>query len=309
MRPSTVRRGYGNLTFRRGPAGSGKSTLVQWLALNAARRTFAAELADWNRCVPFVLRLRAFTAAEVLPLPDDFLRAAGVPLHGSAPAGWVESLMSSGRALVLVDGVDEVPTRLRNRTETWLKSLIAAFPRARYVTSACWCVTRTTTSGTTSYGWPWATRAWRSVRGCCGSCSRGPTARPGCGTGWCSWPPPAWSTRPSWTRTYGAKWRTAPGSWSRRGRPRTPRSWPRPGNWCWSCFRGRRVWRRGRRRRSCGRRRASRATRHSRSCPASGGTAVSSWRSRSPRRGTPSTPSRTRATYWPPRRGTPAICT
>ncbi|MFJ8583061.1 NACHT domain-containing protein [Streptomyces sp. NPDC093595] len=117
----------------RGPAGSGKSTLVQWLALNAARRTFPAELADWNRCVPFVLRLRAFTAAEALPLPDDFLRAAGVPLHGSAPAGWVASLMSSGRALVLVDGVDEVPTRLRNRTEAWLKSLIAAFPRARYV--------------------------------------------------------------------------------------------------------------------------------------------------------------------------------
>ncbi|WP_267241425.1 NACHT domain-containing protein [Streptomyces sp. PR69] len=117
----------------RGPAGSGKSTLVQWLALNAARRTFPVELADWNRCVPFVLRLRAFTSSEALPLPDDFLRAAGVPLHGSAPAGWVDALMSSGRAAVLIDGVDEVPTRLRHRTETWLKSLIAAFPEARYV--------------------------------------------------------------------------------------------------------------------------------------------------------------------------------
>ncbi|MEU7277976.1 NACHT domain-containing protein [Streptomyces sp. NPDC045431] len=117
----------------RGPAGSGKSTLVQWLALNAARRSFPAELADWNRCVPFVLRLRAFTSADALPLPDDFLRAAGVPLHGSAPGGWVESLLSSGRALVLVDGVDEVPARLRGRTVAWLKSLIAAFPEARYV--------------------------------------------------------------------------------------------------------------------------------------------------------------------------------
>ncbi|WP_240135799.1 NACHT domain-containing protein [Streptomyces sp. MUM 178J] len=117
----------------RGPAGSGKSTLVQWLALNAARRTFPVELADWNRCVPFVLRLRAFTSSEALPLPDDFLRAAGVPLHGSAPGGWVDALMSSGRAAVLIDGVDEVPARLRHRTETWLKSLIAAFPEARYV--------------------------------------------------------------------------------------------------------------------------------------------------------------------------------
>ncbi|MFF3337141.1 NACHT domain-containing protein [Streptomyces flavidovirens] len=115
----------------RGPAGSGKSTLVQWLALNAARRSFPRELAEWNRSVPFVLRLRSFTASAELPMPEDFLRTAGVPLH--APAGWAESLLSEGRALVLVDGVDEVPMRLRSRTEAWLKSLIAAFPQARYV--------------------------------------------------------------------------------------------------------------------------------------------------------------------------------
>ncbi len=115
----------------RGAAGSGKSTLIQWLALNSARRTFGLELADWNRCVPFLLRLRAFTTAESLPMPEDFLRSAGVPL--APPPGWTESLLSAGRALVLVDGVDEVPLRLRARTEAWLKSLVTAFPRARYV--------------------------------------------------------------------------------------------------------------------------------------------------------------------------------
>ncbi|MGW5849471.1 NACHT domain-containing protein [Streptomyces sp. NPDC055254] len=115
----------------RGPAGSGKSTLVQWLAVNAARRSFGAALDTWNTCVPFVLRLRSFTSAESLPPPEDFLRAAGVPL--TAPAGWAEDLLLSGRALVLVDGVDEVPQRLRNRTEAWLRSLVTAFPRARYV--------------------------------------------------------------------------------------------------------------------------------------------------------------------------------
>ncbi|MFF3260454.1 NACHT domain-containing protein [Streptomyces sp. NPDC002932] len=117
----------------RGPAGSGKSTLVQWLAVNTARRTFGSELADWNRCVPFVLRLRAFTSDERLPGPEDFLRAAGVPLHGAAPSGWADRLLSEGRGLVLVDGVDEVPMRLRRRTEKWLKDLIAAYPESRYV--------------------------------------------------------------------------------------------------------------------------------------------------------------------------------
>ncbi|MEV6953570.1 NACHT domain-containing protein [Streptomyces sp. NPDC051183] len=111
----------------RGPAGSGKSTLLQWLALNAARQADGA----WSTCVPFVLRLRSFTSSDSLPLPEDFLRACGVPL--SAPPGWVEELMVSGRALVLVDGVDEVPLRLRARTQSWLRSLLAAFPKARYV--------------------------------------------------------------------------------------------------------------------------------------------------------------------------------
>ncbi|WP_442818488.1 NACHT domain-containing protein [Streptomyces sp. NBC_01320] len=115
----------------RGPAGSGKSTLVQWLALNAARQSFGPELADWNRCVPFVLRLRSFNTPEGLPMPEDFLTVSGVPLR--APRGWVEELLARGRALVLVDGVDEVPPRLRNRTEQWLKSLITAFPQTRYV--------------------------------------------------------------------------------------------------------------------------------------------------------------------------------
>ncbi|TJZ54665.1 NACHT domain-containing protein [Streptomyces piniterrae] len=123
----------GDRILLRGPAGSGKSTLVQWLALNAAHRRFGRELDDWNRCVPFVLRLRTFASSGALPAPEDFLQAAGVPLHGSAPVGWVENLMTEGRALVLVDGVDEVPTRLRKRTQDWLRSLIAAFPHARYV--------------------------------------------------------------------------------------------------------------------------------------------------------------------------------
>ncbi|WUB48052.1 NACHT domain-containing protein [Streptomyces griseorubiginosus] len=121
----------GHRLLLRGPAGSGKSTLLQWLALNAARQSFGPQLADWNRCVPFVLRLRSFHTPDGLPMPEDFLPASGVPLR--APDGWVEQLLTSGRALVLVDGVDEVPTRLRERTEKWLKSLLTAFPRARYV--------------------------------------------------------------------------------------------------------------------------------------------------------------------------------
>ncbi|MFJ4318647.1 NACHT domain-containing protein [Streptomyces lavendulae] len=131
MHRTTVRAeqalGAADRVLLRGPAGSGKSTLLQWLALSAARQADG----PWSLCVPFLLRLRSFTTADRLPLPEEFLKAAGVPL--SAPAGWVEELLLGGRALVLIDGVDEVPQRLRSRTETWLRSLVSAFPKARYV--------------------------------------------------------------------------------------------------------------------------------------------------------------------------------
>ncbi|MFJ3910579.1 NACHT domain-containing protein [Streptomyces vinaceus] len=115
----------------RGPAGSGKSTVVQYLALNAARRSFGTELAELNTCVPVVLRLRSFHSSDTLPAPEDWLRASGVPLR--APDGWTHELLAGGRALVLIDGVDEMPRRLRNRTGEWLRSLVTAFPDARYV--------------------------------------------------------------------------------------------------------------------------------------------------------------------------------
>ncbi|WUC78345.1 NACHT domain-containing protein [Streptomyces sp. NBC_00536] len=117
----------------RGPAGSGKSTLVQWLALNAARRSFGPELRELNTHVPFVLRLRSFTSRDALPMPEEFLRACGVPVHGEAPPGWASSVLRAGRALVLIDGVDEVPQRLRNRTEAWIWSLIDAYPESRFI--------------------------------------------------------------------------------------------------------------------------------------------------------------------------------
>ncbi|MEU0040084.1 NACHT domain-containing protein [Streptomyces sp. NPDC006333] len=88
-----------NRLVLRGPAGSGKSTLVRWLALNAARQGFGSDLGGFNRCVPFVLRLRSFNTPDGLPMPEDFLTASGIPLR--APQGWIEELLCSGRALVL----------------------------------------------------------------------------------------------------------------------------------------------------------------------------------------------------------------
>ncbi|MFJ8826291.1 NACHT domain-containing protein [Streptomyces sp. NPDC102467] len=118
----------------RGVAGSGKTTLIQWLAVSAAGDDPCDRMAYLADRIPFVLPLRTLTRhGERLPAPAAFLTATGCPLAGAQPAGWETRVLGGGRALVLVDGIDEVPEPERERTRTWLRDLVAAFPANRWL--------------------------------------------------------------------------------------------------------------------------------------------------------------------------------
>ncbi|MCZ4608116.1 NACHT domain-containing protein [Streptomyces sp. Lzd4kr] len=114
----------------RGVAGSGKTTLVQWLAVTTARQEeLTGRLAHLMGRVPFVLPLRTLTrGGALLPVPGDFLGSVSCPLAGSQPPGWADRVLAAGRGVLLVDGVDEVPEQERARTRRWLADLLAAFP-------------------------------------------------------------------------------------------------------------------------------------------------------------------------------------
>jgi NACHT domain len=122
-------------TLLRGDAGSGKTTLLQWLAVTAARSGFSGPLAEWNGSVPFLVRLRSY-ADRALPRPDELLTGVAGPLIDLLPPAWAHRQLSSGRALLLVDGVDELIHAQRRAVRTWLRGLLAEYPALRAVVTS-----------------------------------------------------------------------------------------------------------------------------------------------------------------------------
>lgn len=110
----------------RGVAGSGKTTLIQWLAVSTARDELPAELGALHGRIPFVLPVRRFARAG-FPSPDDFLAAVRHPLTDEAPEGWVVRVLASERALILVDGIDEAPEQQRVEVRNQLRRLLRIY--------------------------------------------------------------------------------------------------------------------------------------------------------------------------------------
>jgi NACHT domain len=120
-----------------GRAGGGKTTILQWIAVRAARGDFEGAASRLNGYIPFFIRLREHAAPQddagiALPPPEKFLDKVAPLLAPEAPS-WPRTQLQSGRALILVDGMDEVPEGQRPAVLSWLGQLIELFPDLHYV--------------------------------------------------------------------------------------------------------------------------------------------------------------------------------
>ncbi|MEH2347758.1 MAG: leucine-rich repeat domain-containing protein [Nostoc sp.] len=119
----------------RGGAGAGKSTLLQWLAVRAAKQDFPPALESWNRLIPFFIRLRSLVD-KGFPTPEEFPKLIARNIADTMPKGWVHQCLETGYALVLIDGVDELPRNQRQDFLNALADLVTDFPYARYVVTS-----------------------------------------------------------------------------------------------------------------------------------------------------------------------------
>ena len=116
----------------RGEAGSGKTTLLQWATVSAASQRLEGALERWNETVPLMVQLRQY-AEKALPSPKALVANALPEIGDGVPSNWVENLLEAGRAIVLLDGIDELDAIKREEVRAWVRGLIATYPNCRYI--------------------------------------------------------------------------------------------------------------------------------------------------------------------------------
>jgi hypothetical protein len=148
-----------------GQPGTGKTTALAYLA--AQLTTFAPDVKTLHEFIPFLIHV----ADLGLPLnnpqkPEDFL----VPINEKvvqfmsvfdAPRipKFVEYTFASGRALLLLDGLDELPQTAIQEVSAYLRVILRQYPKTRVITTGA----PEYLDGLTSIGFaPLAIMPWRS---------------------------------------------------------------------------------------------------------------------------------------------------
>jgi Leucine-rich repeat (LRR) protein len=81
--------------------------------------------------IPFLVRLRDCKEGK-LPSPEELPAQIAREL-GHPPEEWVQSVLNTGRGLVLFDGVDEVPNSKREEARSGIRAIVRKHPKCWYI--------------------------------------------------------------------------------------------------------------------------------------------------------------------------------
>ena len=110
-----------------GSPGSGKTTLVAYLAVQAAQsKLFCSE--DGRERLPFVLTVRSFTTGSITPKTIASLSDCDIKL--------VQGALKIDRAILFVDGIDEAPERLAKQILKSLTRFRKSYPKTPIVVTS-----------------------------------------------------------------------------------------------------------------------------------------------------------------------------
>ncbi|MBF9132534.1 NACHT domain-containing protein [Plantactinospora sp. S1510] len=132
LRDSTRVGGHGSRILITGAAGSGKTTIAQWLAITLAARNPPATIAPWKDCVPFMVPLRRLFLHREQPTYESLVIPSADRGQASL-VSWATTRLDTGDAVVIFDGFDEVPDHDRLVAADWIGKLIVRHPKAHFV--------------------------------------------------------------------------------------------------------------------------------------------------------------------------------
>src|SRR5262249_18472604 len=121
----------------RAPAGAGKTTLLRWIALACARGADPETNKKWYGGVPLFVALRSLTTEdEGIPDLKKLVHYTIDPKKWPAtpPSDWVLKVLNEKRAIIMLDGLDELPSKFRARFWSWIKEdLMERYPGNRII--------------------------------------------------------------------------------------------------------------------------------------------------------------------------------
>ena len=125
-----------------GAAGTGKTVALAHLASMAANLKVRLDSSDDPDAVPYLyhvadLQLPFDTSRDPINIVVNAAAERAPVFDLSRLPGFIQQTFKNGKALLLVDGFDELDLQSQKDIVTWFKALMTAYPKVRVVTTGC----------------------------------------------------------------------------------------------------------------------------------------------------------------------------